>query len=287
MNIAIFADVHGKILLCFKLCARWEKETGRKIDLILQAGDMGIFPDKSRLDKATLRYARKDPGELGFLNDFLQFNPKTESILYTTECNLVFVRGNHEDHEWLDTREQSADSPIVSVDVYERLYCLKTGIPYLFRSRKEVVTILGIGRIGPPVEAVNVHKAQYIQPHEMEKLHDLGSLSVDILLTHDSAKDFVTFGFGMEEIRWILDTYKPCYHFFGHVGGPPYKRMDSNGVTTTCKLSDLKWENEKQGKVLKPGSMGLLYWKNRDEHAFDIVNEPWMKEYSASTWKYL
>lgn len=41
MNIAVFADVHGRILLAFKLCARWEKETGEQIDLILQAGDMG------------------------------------------------------------------------------------------------------------------------------------------------------------------------------------------------------------------------------------------------------
>ena len=41
MNIAIFADLHGRILLAFKLCARWQKETGEQIDLILQAGDLG------------------------------------------------------------------------------------------------------------------------------------------------------------------------------------------------------------------------------------------------------
>ncbi len=29
MNVAVFADVHGRIPLCFLLCARWERETGR------------------------------------------------------------------------------------------------------------------------------------------------------------------------------------------------------------------------------------------------------------------
>ena len=70
MNIAVFADLHGRVLLAFQLCARWERETGEKIDLILQAGDLGAFPDMSRLDKATRRYIEKDPTERGFLDHF-------------------------------------------------------------------------------------------------------------------------------------------------------------------------------------------------------------------------
>ncbi|GCE21451.1 hypothetical protein [Dictyobacter kobayashii] len=41
MNIAVFADLHGRLLLAFQLCARWQRETGEHIDLILQAGDLG------------------------------------------------------------------------------------------------------------------------------------------------------------------------------------------------------------------------------------------------------
>ena len=51
MRIAVFADVHGRILLAFKLVARYQRETGEHIDLILQCGDMGIFPDIATLDK--------------------------------------------------------------------------------------------------------------------------------------------------------------------------------------------------------------------------------------------
>lgn len=71
MRIAIFADIHGKFLLPFKLVDLYQKETGNEIDLILQCGDMGAFPDIKNLDKATLRHASRDRDELGFYDDFI------------------------------------------------------------------------------------------------------------------------------------------------------------------------------------------------------------------------
>src|SRR5215469_263157 len=102
MNIAVFADVHGRLLLAFKLCARWQHETGEKIDLILQAGDLGAFPEMSRLDRATIKYAERDATELGFMQHFLHHDPQVARILDQTCCPMIFVRGNHEDHIWLD-----------------------------------------------------------------------------------------------------------------------------------------------------------------------------------------
>jgi hypothetical protein len=42
VNIAIFSDLHGRILLAFALCARWQRESGERIDLILQAGNFSF-----------------------------------------------------------------------------------------------------------------------------------------------------------------------------------------------------------------------------------------------------
>ena len=42
MNIAILADVHGRLLLAFKLVERYQRETGEQIDLILQACESSI-----------------------------------------------------------------------------------------------------------------------------------------------------------------------------------------------------------------------------------------------------
>ncbi len=286
MNIAVFADVHGRILLCFKLCARWEQETGDKIALILQAGDLGAFPDETRLDKATIKFAQKDPTELGFLHNFAQHQLEVAALLEQTTCNLIFVRGNHEDHAWLDTLERRAEAPIFPVDAYQRLYCLKTGVPYTFRQADEALTVLGIGRIAPPA-GTSARKPQHIQPHELKRLDQLGACTPDILLTHDSTKDAIIPGAGLEEIGLLLDRCQPSYHFFGHYGGPCLQGTDANGKTHFCKLADLAWNQRSRGQVLEPGAMGLLRWKNAAEHRFEIVNQPWLKEYTAFSWRYL
>ncbi len=286
VNIAVFADIHGRISLCFKLCARWEKETGQKLDLILQAGDLGVFPDRARLDKATIRFAQKDPTELGFLNDFLHERPEIASLLSQTTCKMIFVRGNHEDHLWLDALERRADAPIFPVDAYQRLYCLKSGVPYIFSLGAETITLLGIGRIAPPV-GVRESKPRYIQPYELERLYRLENIAPDVLLTHDSAKGVMFPDAGMDEIRLVLDRYQPTYHFFGHYGGPCRQTIDSNGKTIACKLADLEWDRTDRGKVIESGAMGLLRWQNKDEHTFEIIDQPWFKEYNAFTWQHL
>jgi hypothetical protein len=68
MDIAsylIFGDLHGRILPAFRLASAWSREHGVAMFGLLQVGDLGYFPDPSRLDKATARFAAQDPLELG------------------------------------------------------------------------------------------------------------------------------------------------------------------------------------------------------------------------------
>jgi hypothetical protein len=310
MNIAIFADLHGRIFLSFKLCARWQQETGEKIDLILQAGDMGIFPEKSRLDRATLKYSQIDPTELGFMHYFRQPQPEVQAVLDQLSCNLVFVRGNHEDHGWLDDLEREATGPLFPVDAYKRLFCLKTGELYQFQTagRAETLNILGIGRIGPTATAEDPTEAKYIQPYEVEQLARVKSVSpVEVLLTHDKAAierstephhalpDYAlqfprmihSDHLGMKEIREALHLYQPVYHFFGHIGGELHDFVDSNGLTHTYKLADLTWNRHDDQRDLQADSMGILRWKSSTDHSFEVIRAPWLKEYNAYSWQYL
>jgi hypothetical protein len=299
MNIAIFADVHGRIQLAFKLCIRWEKETGQKIDLILQAGDLGAFPEEMRLDKATIKYAQLDSTELGFMRDFAQYNANIASLLAQTHCNLIFVRGNHEDHHWLDGLEQQTDLPLFPIDAYQRVFCLKSGIPYTFSVDAKTITVLGIGRIGAPESEPEAEQPKYIQSYERKRIYNLlanhEKPPIDVLLTHDARPDFImpSHGFkikagrGMAEIGLILEACKPAYHFFGHYGGTCTTGTDDNGVTYSCKLADLHWDKSDPGMLLEAGSMGTLHWKSQDEHTFEEVEAAWMREYSAYTWQYM
>ena len=286
MQIAVFADVHGRVELCFKLCARWQQETGQTLDFILQAGDLGAFFDRSRLDRATVRHAQLDPSELGFLDDFTVANDRIAAVLSQTTCPLIFVRGNHEDHQALDALEQQYSGPLFPIDVYQRIYCLKTGLPTVLRAADANLTLLGIGRIGTVIGEPEPYQPKYIQPDEQERVYRLGREPIDVLLTHDSARDAVTRGFGMAEIRDVLDGYRPIYHFYGHTEEPGYQRRDANGVTLAGKLSDLSWDHEHGGR-LRAGCMAILTWRGRDDHALAVVDDPWLREYHRATWQYL
>jgi len=286
MNIAIFADIHGRILLAFKLCERWERETGEHISFILQAGDLGIFPELSRLDRATIKYTRNDPSELGFLHDFATYHAEVAAALSTTSFPMIFVRGNHEDHEWLDEHEQRADTPVFSIDAYNRIFCLKTGVPFDLVSGDETLTVLGIGRIGASIGDKS-HKPKYIQPFEQDRLYNLDKFKLDVLLTHDTALNFVTKGYGIEEIRLILDAYQPPYHFHGHTEEPYTHRLDANGVTESYKLADLHFGVKNSSFFLESGAMGILRWKNHNEHSFEVVEAPWLKDFTSKSWRSL
>lgn len=286
MNIAVFADVHGRILLALKLCARWQRETGEQLDLILQAGDLGTFPDLARADSATKRHAERDPSELGFLEYFVTPHPRVERVLEELRCDLIYVRGNHEDHEWLDHLEQQASAPIFPVDPYQRLWCLKTGVPYTFEANGEHITILGVGRIGAPPDPKR-EKPTYIQPYERKRLNRLTDVSFDVLLTHDSARNQIFDGSGIEEIGLLIDLYQPSYHFFGHYDMMRLTQKSANGVTQQEKLVDLIWDRHDRGHALEADSMGLLRWHSREQQSFEVIDAPWLREYTPHIWTHL
>lgn len=105
----VFGDLHGRILPAFRLATVWAREHGVKLDGLLQVGDLGYFPNPSRLDKATRRHAEDDPLELG-ARDVVQPNQLADSILNNVEVPpLWFVPGNHEDFVALDEHKRAAE----------------------------------------------------------------------------------------------------------------------------------------------------------------------------------
>jgi hypothetical protein len=287
MNIAIFADVHGRILLAFKVVERYQRETGETIDLILQCGDVGIFPDVAALDRATRRIAEHDVTELGFAKHFTTPNPEAEAVLDQLACIMICVRGNHEDHHYLDGLEKQSAAAVFPVDCYRRVWCMKTGLMHRFCAPDAEINLLGIGRVGAPDTEASPFLNKYIQQHEQDRLADVAALPLDVLLTHDGRRDFVRPGIGMREISMILDRQAPAYHFFGHTGHPFQRKMDANGVTVCSKLSDFEWEESDRGGRLKDDCLGILRWQDSSHHQFDVVDAPWIKEYTPHTWLYL
>lgn len=295
MKIAIFADLHGRILLCFKLVERLQRERNISVDLMLQCGDVGIFPNLQTLDKATIKHAKVDPTELGFHRYFVEPQPEVTALLEKLTGDMVCVRGNHEDHDFLNQLEIQTQAPRFSVDCYQRIFVCKTGELQVFpldamTNQKENLNIVGIGRVGLPSHKNSGDNQKYIQPYERTALAQLtkhpiiNQEGVDILITHDSPLDFVMPGWGMQDIRDFLMYHQPSYHFFGHTGTPYHLQLFDNKVTQSCKIAELSWE--KNG-LLPKGCMVLINWQNRFEHQIEVIDDDWLKEYTRTDWKYV
>ncbi|MEJ5105068.1 metallophosphoesterase [Chryseobacterium sp. MYb328] len=214
MRVALFSDIHGKILLPFKLVDLYQKKTGNTVDFILQCGDMGAYPNIENLDKATIKHAQYDRDELGFHDDFTKINPDIQAFLNQLNINMICVRGNHEDHDFLDELEkENSQNSLFPIDVYEKVFVCKSGLKQELKTENETLTFVGIGRIG---DRKGRSEKRFVQDYEKKEIRKLLKTkdNFDILITHDKDNSGEE-NYGMPEIRNILDHVIFHYHFYG------------------------------------------------------------------------
>jgi Icc-related predicted phosphoesterase len=281
MRIAIFADIHGKILLPFKLADLYQNETGKSIDLILQCGDIGAFPNLNNLDKATIRHAKKDRDELGFHDDFRIENAKIRAFLERLDLDMICVRGNHEDHDFLnDLERQHIGESRFPIDIYKRVFVCKSAEIQKFTKNKESLSFVGIGRIG---DRKGRSHQQFIQAYEQEKIQKLlqSKTDFDFLITHDK-DDSSQRGYGSTEIRKVLDNVIFQYHFYGHTGEPFSTELDDNQITINCKIKELEFDNT---GILPKGCMVIMEKKVDGNWEIEIVEQRLTNQLQKWNWK--
>ena len=288
IRLALFADIHGKFLLPFKLAHRYQQTTGKSIDLIVQCGDMGAFPDKSRMDKATLRHAARDRDELGFIDDFVHAKPPIAQFLDRLNLNMLCVRGNHEDHEFLDELERQSVHAAFPIDAYRRVWVLKTGEPFVLQKDGESLEILGIGRIGDRKQRPH---GEFIQEYERQTLRRFikdclkNKHDPDVLITHDQPADSQS-GYGAEEIANVLDQLAFAYHFYGHTGEAYRQNLADNGITLSVKIKELEFD--RQGKLSEGCMLILEVEQKKGDKQFTLSPVPLNEiiHFMQDTWRY-
>lgn len=279
MRVAVFSDIHGKILLPFKLVDLYQKETGNKIDFILQCGDMGAYPNIENLDKATIKHAQYDRDELGFHDDFTKINQDIKVFLDELNINMICVRGNHEDHDFLDNLEkENSENSLFPIDVYERVFVCRSGLEQKLETENEVLNFVGIGRIG---DRKGRSEKRFIQDYERKEIKKLLKTkdTFDILITHD--KDDSQSGYGMTEIREILGHVIFHYHFYGHTGEPFKQETDFNGITQSIKVKELEFN---ESGILEKGCMVILT-KENGELSIETVDQKLTNKMTKFNWK--
>ncbi len=277
MLIAVFGDLHGKIRLAYTLCKRWQKEHKSQIAFILQAGDLGVWPDTTKLDKATIRHIESDENELGFI-DFLNGSKTLDDLFLDNEFlpDMYFIKGNHEDFDFLQQFKG-----ILPVDVYHKLNYLPNGTVLDYNKNNEKITIAALGGIDKDYDGKGKrHQDAYFTQNEINQLSARGS--ADILLTHHGY--FAKRGLS-EPIKSARRSLMPKYHFYGHL-----HREEQISVEKSIQLVQLNILGfMRESGILKSQAFGILEWKDKDNHKFEFVNDEWMKEYTKNTWdkKYL
>ncbi|MBC9933189.1 metallophosphoesterase family protein [Chitinophaga qingshengii] len=280
MRLAIFADVHGKLLLPFKLVDLYQQQTGKKIDFILQCGDMGAYPDLHNLDKATLKHARHNRDELGFHDHFVKEDKTIRQWLDQLNIDMICVRGNHEDHDFLDKLEQEhARQPRFPIDIYQRIFVCRSGIKQELRTPDEVIRLVGIGRIGDAKGRTDKRFIQEYEQREIKKLLKTND-AIDVLITHDK-DDSSERGYGMRAIREVLDNVPVRYHFYGHTGEPFRQEQDLNGITRSVKVSELEYGST---GILPEGSMLILEY-SKEELQLEVVSQRFTNQLTQYNWR--
>lgn len=281
IRIAIFSDIHGKILLPFKMVDRYQKDFNKKIDLIIQCGDIGAYPDIDNLDKATIRHAKHDRDELGFHDDFTSFNQEISAFLEELDLKMICVRGNHEDHDFLDNLEKKySDTSIFPIDIYKYIWLCKSGELQNFQKDQENLSFVGFGRIG---DRKNRQEKRFIQKYEYEKVKQLFNSKgfIELLITHDSDNTSDP-GYGSKEVREILDNIPFQYHFFGHTGKPYSSELDLNGITQSIKVKELEFNDS----GVLPENCMIILEKEHDELTMHSVPTSFTNLFTKNNWKH-
>ena len=107
MKILVIGDAHGRVFHLVLLSALCQKRRLETYDLIIQVGDMGVWPDTTKMDQATHKFSALDSTELDF-SHLVNLGKDEEAFLKKVsshiKCPVRFIRGNHEDQDWLRNR---------------------------------------------------------------------------------------------------------------------------------------------------------------------------------------
>ena len=106
------------------------------------------------------------------------------------------------------------------------------------------------------------------------------NLKLDLLLSHDISSDMTSPGFGMDDLRPVLNELKPVVHFYGHTGQPYKMERDINRYTSSIKVKELEFN---QSGMLEEGCM-LILENEYDEFDLKVVEKSFLSQFNKYNW---
>ncbi len=222
MILCAAGDIHGGIDRMYAGVLALEAALNVRFDWVLHVGDFGVWPNPGRIDAAT----RRHDGAGDFPAWFAEGR--------TAPRPTLFIKGNHEDFDWLDAQP--------STQILTDLHYLPNAQVRELVVGDEVLRVGGVGGcFGPSNYVRSASKLQgYAKRHytrdEIELLCEVPNL--DIVLTHDApagvrfdrhrrGDNFISEAAGLDQL--IVRT-QPRVCFFGH----HHTRVDSHVADVPC-----------------------------------------------------
>jgi hypothetical protein len=268
----------------YAILGRWQEESGRKIDLILQCGDMGAFLPTSQLDRATIRRKDDDPEELGFA----QFaGPNPPATLLDARPPLIFIAGNHEDFYFLEERDHAAPQGEATYPVSDDglIRALRSGRIWTFSADGARVRIAGISGIAGGSQKKSRHPRYHLSDDEALELATAGPGSFDILISHDGPTGLFTEGrlrgAGSPALRFVIREAQPKLAFFAHYDRPGEWTIGSTevyGMGRCGYISSGTWPVAEDG-------LAVVNWSERGV-AVERLRDEWLRRATRNTWKH-
>lgn len=236
---AFIGDTHGNLKFMWETAQRWQERTGIQLDWIFQVGDFGIFPHEDRLDLPSRKHAENHGYSLAVaVGDF----PTVLTGELEISIPTYFIRGNHEDQEFLLNLEREQKDSCLShpIEVAPNLFYVPDGCVF----ELDGLQIAGWGgcwggktwdmdywshdRLNSPrrrnhmtrdvFERLRRGHFNILVTHDaptgcgLRGAPDPKSLLIDPESLTDGGKD----GKGVPFIRQLLEETCPRYHFCGH-----------------------------------------------------------------------
>lgn len=266
MKIAFLGDIHGRVFHALAVLAKWQKVYNEKLDLVIQAGDFGAYPypDEHLLNN---RFVKKDPTELDF-SRYIKGDGDTSDFFNMIKTQLktpiYFIRGNHEDFDWLDSLNDK--DGICSVGEDGLLRYIKDGTVHKFGDMN--IAFLGGADFGAKHEG-------FIDLKALERLMNT-KYKINILVTHEiyHGIGFSYHGLtqGSRNITMLVEKIKPEYHITAHYHHmmEPHQKHGTVHLGLNNLVSPLRG---KPGRNLKPGWMAVLDTENKN---LEFVRDDWL-----------
>ena len=183
---------------------------------------------------------------------------------------IYFIRGNHEDFDWLHGKSAATESSIVPIDPVQLFQYVKDGT--VLHTDGHQIAFLG-GVESGKVEAKAIDIAAY------EKLLKLAAGEIDVLVTHDAPYG-INVNFhgeiqGSIQITRLIEQLQPRYHIAGH-----YHHMNGPrryGKTTYLGLNVLVNLREGEQRRIQPGSLAVL---DTTKNRLDFVDDDWLSGFN-------